>query len=200
MLHVKSSLDLYSFLKMQNLLEERELYWWPNSGTFEVVIGAILTQNTTWKNVEKSLRELNGFLELESFVQLDMEQLKEQIRSSGYYNQKSARLLLLANNIAEEFGDFKEFQKGVTREWLLAQKGIGEESADSILCYACLRDEMVVDTYTKRFLLTFGIEFKKYCEYKEFLEDGFQENNTKERALLFARYHGMIVEYNKRFM
>ena len=194
----KSSLDIYEFLKSQNLLENSPPLWWPNAGTFEVVISAILTQNTTWKNVEKSLQNLEGYLELESFLTLDIENLKERIRPSGFYNQKAPRLLSLANNIKDKFKSFEKFQTEVTREWLLLQKGVGEESADAILCYACLRDEMVVDSYTKRLLKSFDIEFKKYSQYKFFLEESLRKSfNQKELSKILALYHGMIVEYNK---
>ena len=194
----KSSLDIYEFLKSQNLLENSPPLWWPNAGTFEVVISAILTQNTTWKNVEKSLQNLEGYLELESFLTLDVESLKEKIRPSGFYNQKAPRLLSLANNIKNEFKSFEKFQHTVEREWLLKQKGVGQESADAILCYACLRDEMVVDSYTKRLLKSFDIEFKNYSQYKFFLEESLRKSfHQNELSKIFALYHGMIVEYNK---
>ena len=197
----KNSFDIYRFLKDKNLLLDLPEYWWPNIGTFEVLVGAILTQNTSWKNVEKSLENLDDFIEFETFLTLDESTLKKMIKPSGFYNQKAPRLLQLSFNIKKDFNDFKNFQANVTREWLLMQKGIGEESADSILCYACFRDEMVVDAYTKRFLKTFDIEFNKYDEYKDFLEKGirgdFDENSLN---LIFARFHGMIVEYNKKFL
>jgi len=143
-------------------LQNSPKYWWPNAATFEVVVGAVLTQNTSWKNVEKSLQNLEGFLDLDSFITLHVKELKQKIRPSGFYNQKAPRLLALAKNIKSTFGTFENFQQEVTREWLLLQLGIGQESADAILCYACLRKEMVVDTYTKRLLKSFNIEFKNY--------------------------------------
>jgi len=194
----KSSLDIYNFLQKKNLLQNSPKWWWPNAGTFEVVVGAILTQNTTWKNVEKSLANLEGSLDLDSFSSLHVKTLKEHIHPSGFYNQKAPRLLQLTSNIKNEFNDFTTFQKEVTREWLLMQKGIGEESADAILCYACFRNEMVVDSYTKRLLKTFGVEFKTYTQYKDFLQHGLEKAFTcKELNLIYARFHGMIVEYNK---
>jgi len=198
LLQEKDSFVIYSFLEEQNLLKNSPKYWWPNGGTFEVVIGAILTQNTTWENVEKSLENLKGFLELENFLSLSEAQLKEKIKPSGFYNQKAPRLLALSQNIQTNFQDFQTFQKEVTRKWLLTQKGIGEESADAILCYACFRPEMVVDTYTKRLLKKFGIEFQKYGEYKSFLEEGLKIHYKKDDLnLIYMKYHGMIVEYNK---
>ncbi len=190
---------LYQNLQHLDLLTHRPRWWWPNAGTFEVVIGAVLTQNTTWKNVEKSLANLRGYTTLESFLQLDETEFKARIKSTGFYNQKAPRLHIIAKNIKSEFGTFETFQKEVTRSWLLTQKGIGEETADSILNYACYRDEMVVDTYTKRLLKTHGIELKNYAAYKAYLQESLQSHYPKEDlALHYARFHGMIVEYNKR--
>ncbi|SFV51088.1 Endonuclease III [hydrothermal vent metagenome] len=196
--------EIYNYLKSFDLLRDAPKYWWPNAGSFEVVISAILTQNTTWKNVEKSLHNLQTHQSLESFLELSQEELKRAIRPSGFYNQKASRLLTLAHMIKKEFGTFEAFQKRVERSWLLEQKGIGKESADAILCYACLRPTMVIDAYTKRVLATFDIEFKKYQEYKEFIEDGvkqeykaFAKECNDDFTLLYARFHGMFVEYVK---
>ena len=198
---LKDSLQIYNYLKNKNLLENSPEYWWPNSGSFEVVIGAMLTQNTTWKNVEKSLKNLELFLDLDNFLTLDEESLKEMIKPSGFYNQKAPRLQQLSRNIKNDFSDFRTFKNEVTREWLLKQIGIGKESADAILCYACFRDEMVVDTYTKRLLKTFDIDFSSYDDYKDYLEDGIRSGlNDKSINIIFARFHGMIVEYNKKYL
>ena len=195
----KNSIEIYNFLEAKNLLVNSPKYWWPNSGSFEVVVGTILTQNTTWKNVEKSLLNLKFFLDLDSFLTLDETSLKKMIKPSGFYNQKAPRLLELSHNIKNDFEDFKTFQKRVSREWLLNQKGIGQESADAILCYACFRDEMVVDTYTKRLLKKFDIEFSDYDKYKDYLESGLRANISEgDLNLVYARFHGMIVEYNKK--
>ena len=195
----KSALGIYDFLAAKDLLKNSPPLWWPNAGKFEVIVGAILTQNTTWKNVEKSLGNLEGFLLLERFTSLDEQSLKQMIKPSGFYNQKAPRLLELSHNMQNEFNTFEQFQKEVSLKWLIEQKGIGEESADAILCYACLRDEMVVDSYTKRLLKSFGIEFKKYAEYQAFLETELREAYPKEELFgIFAYFHGMIVEYNKR--
>ena len=158
-----------------------------------------MTQNTTWKNVEKSLQNLQNHLTLESFLTLNEEQLKLKIKPSGFYNQKAPRLLQIAQNIQNDFDNIENFKNNVTREWLLKQKGIGKESADSILCYGCFKDIMVVDSYTKRLLKKYGIEFKNYDEYQQSLESGIRANISKDTALIFAQFHGMIVEYSKRY-
>ena len=199
-----SVLKIYNYLKQFDLLRNSPKYWWPSYGTFEVVLGAVLTQNTTWRNVEKSLKNLENFLELESFLELSEEELKKRIRPSGFYNQKAPRLLALAQAIQTDFGSFERFQQEVERTWLLRQKGIGKESADAILCYACKRPTMVVDAYTKRALAEFSITYKEYDEYKTFLEGGAQNNwdilskdCDNDLPLFYARFHGMFVEYGK---
>ena len=99
----RNAATIYNFLKEKDLLKNSPRYWWPNYGSFEVVVGAILTQNTTWKNVEKSLQNLQGYTTLESFLQLDEETLKKAIKPSGFYNQKAPRLLQLTKNIKKDF-------------------------------------------------------------------------------------------------
>ncbi len=194
------SYALYNYLQAENLLDNVPEYWWPNAGTFQIVLTAILGQNTTWLNVEKSMDNLQEYLTLESFLTLDEKSLIKRIHPSGFYNQKAPRLLALAKNIKEQFSTFENFQDSVTREWLLEQKGIGEESADAILCYGCMRAEMVVDTYAKRVLKKFAVEFKTYREYKIFLEEGIQKHcKQAQLAKVYALFHGMIVEYNKHY-
>ena len=198
-------LEIYTHLYRLSLLEGAPKFWWPNAGSFEVVVGAILTQNTTWSNVEKSLKGLEGYLSLERFLSLEEEEIKARIKPSGFYNQKAPRLLAIAKAVQEDFGSFERFQKEVDREWLLAQKGIGKESADAILCYGCMRPVMVVDSYTKRVLSEFSVHFRKYDEYKRYLEEGVEsaweilkKEHEENLTLLFARFHGMFVEYAKR--
>lgn len=203
-MQITNSYELLLELKKLNLLANKPKYWWPNFGTFEVVVGALLTQNTKWENVEKALANLEGFLELEEFLKLDIISLKEAIKPSGFYNQKSEALYKLARNIKDEFESFELFKKEVSREWLLNQKRVGQETADSILCYACKKDEMVVDSYSNRLLRSLGYEFESYEELKEWFEDGILANWDKLREqyednlnLCYARYHGKIVEFVK---
>ena len=202
-----NSYELLIQLRELNLLKNSPKYWWPDAGTFEVVVGALLTQNTKWSNVEKALKRWKGEKgewRIERLAEVDEKELAEIIKSVGFYNQKAKRLKLLAKNILEEFGNFETFQESVTREWLLAQKGVGFETADAILCYGCFRDVMVVDAYTKRVLKNFSYEFDSYDEMREWCERGVLENweklkNFYENSLnlCFARFHGKIVEYSK---
>ena len=138
---------------------------------------------------------------------IDLTLFTQLITPSGFKNQKAKRLKTICQNILEDFGDFESFQNSVSREWLLQQKGIGAESADAILCYACGQEQMVVDAYTNRLLKEFGYEFESYDELKDWLEFGINENLDKivefyeyEISLneIYCKFHGKIVEYMKR--
>ena len=206
---MQNSFKIFEFLKNKGYLKElRDPLWWPNSGTFEVVVGAILTQQTKWQKVEKALENLKNeqLLSLEALAECDTKKLSTLIKPSGFYNTKAKRLKLLANNILRDFENFENFKERVDREWLLSQKGLGKESSDSILCYACYRDILPVDSYTNRLLKRFGYEFSEYDELREWMEDGVLSNLDKiaeiygeERSInkIFARFHGKIVEYGK---
>jgi endonuclease-3 related protein len=197
---LSDSWELYTALERLDLLQNSQPLWWPQHGTFEVVVGAILTQNTQWTRVTVSLANLTqaGVLTLEALSTIDIETLMELIRPSGLIKAKAKNIILLSQAILESFGSFETFTHEVTREWLLAQRGIGPETADSILCYACLRPAMVVDSYTARLLRAFGYEFENYSDLQEWCERGVREH-CDESILqrIFAHFHGMIVEYVK---
>lgn len=204
------SFELFKALKNSRLINyTSEELWWPNSGTFDVVVGTILTQQAKWEKVEKSLLNLReeNLLNLESIAKIDAKELSLLIKPSGFYNTKAKTLKKLCQNISEEFENFEKFALAVNRDWLLAQKGIGEESCDSILCYACKQDVMVVDSYTNRLLKKFGYEFESYSELQEWLVYGIQSNHQKINRLyekemplhvIYARFHGKIVEFCKK--
>lgn len=194
------SFELFSALERLKLLENSPPLWWPSYGTFEVVVGAVLTQNTQWSRVEISLKNLRNRELLDPAVlsQCHNESLMELIRPSGLFKAKASNLIRLSHNMIEEFGDFETFSLSVERDWLLSQKGIGPETADSILCYACARPAMVVDAYTARLLNAFGYEFESYDELQEWCEAGIRGYfDTVQLPAAFARFHGMIVEYVK---
>lgn len=200
-MQLSDSWELFSVLKDLNLLENSQPLWWPQHGTFEVVVGAILTQNTQWTRVTISLVNLAQYdlLTLEALSQCDPEVLMELIRPSGLIKAKAQNIIRLCRSILEDFGSFEAFTLNVSREWLLAQKGIGPETADSILCYACMRPVMVVDSYTARLLKAFGYEFENYADLQEWCERGVLEHCDNEiLQRTFAHFHGMIVEYVKR--
>jgi len=207
---IANSFELLKMLKNAGYLKElRDPLWWPNSGTYEVVVGTILTQQTKWEKVEKSLKNLKeaGVDSLEDISRLDNKTLSLLIKPSGFYNTKAKYLLGVCKNITEYFGNFEEFCDRVDREWLLMQKGIGQESADSILCFGCKRDIFVVDSYTSRLLKAFGYEFESYDELSEWMSSGILSNLDKVTDLykkelsineIYARFHGKIVEYCKQ--
>ena len=199
-MELHDSFELFSALERLHLLENSPPLWWPSYGTFEVVVGAILTQNTQWSRVQISLDNLrnNGLLSPDALARCDVEILMELIRPSGLFKAKAQNIIRLSRAMMDDFGDFETFALSVDREWLLSQKGIGPESADSILCYACARSAMVVDSYTARLLNAFGYEFESYDELQEWCEVGVRTSCDEiQLPAVFARFHGMIVEYVK---
>lgn len=204
---MRRSIELLGALKNAGFAAtSRDPFWWPNSGTFEVVVGVVLTQQAKWERVEESLallRKANA-LHVKTLAQMNEEKLKDYIRPSGCFNAKAKTLIRLSRGILEEFETFEVFAKEVSREWLLAQKGIGPESADSILCYACYKEAMVVDSYTNRLLRYYGYTFESYEMLQEWLMEGLEEaevaklyERTLSRVELYARFHGKIVEFCK---
>jgi len=200
-----NSFELLVALQNNNALKTlRDPLWWPRSCSFWVIVGVILTQQTKWEKVEQSIENLEkeGIDSLEKLALLDEFFLSSLIKPSGFYNTKATRLKTLCKAIVEEFGSFEDFSTQVERDWLLAQKGIGEESADSILCYACGRESMVVDAYTARLLYALGYEFDDYASIQAWLVEGISQNFHKlEKISLnkaYALFHGEIVEFCKK--
>ena len=209
MINISNSYDLLIFLHEQNLIDEKYEYWWPNDSEFEILVGAILTQNTKWTNVEISLKNLRKLEidNLEKLRDINLETFIIAITPSGFKNQKSIRLKILAKNIINDFETFENFCDRVTRDWLLSQKGIGPETADAIMCYSCKQDYMVIDSYTNRLVKRFGFEFETYEELQDWCEYGINENYDKIAKLynedislnkIYSRFHGKIIEYMKR--
>lgn len=137
-------------------------HWWPGNTPLEVIVGAILTQNTAWTNVEKAIRALRGgrLLSLRALREVSVERLEEAIRPAGYFRQKARKLKEFVRFIDERHaGSLKRVARAETallREQLLGVWGIGPETADSILLYALERPVFVVDTYTKRVAVRHG--------------------------------------------
>jgi endonuclease-3 related protein len=194
--------------KTGHLKTLRDPLWWPRSRTFWVIVGAILTQQSKWEKVEQSLENLEkaGIDSLEKLVTCKPETMCELIKPSGFYNTKAKNLQALSRAIVEEFGNFEFFCEAVSREWILAQKGIGQESADSILCYACEREAIVVDAYSARLLHAFGYEFESYESLQAWFCEGIDTHWHKVQVLyerelslneVYARFHGKIVEFCK---
>jgi endonuclease-3 related protein len=159
---------------------------------FEIICGALLTQNTSWIQVEKALLNLKQIHSLspESILSLDPKTLKEAIRPAGYYNQKAMRLKTLACWFSE-LGD-----RVPAREELLSLKGVGPETADSILLYAFKQLSFVVDAYTKRIVTNLGIADEKASYYE--IKTMFEENLPEDLAV-YQEYHALLVEHAKRY-
>ncbi len=168
---------------------------WPRRGGFspewlEIVIGAVLTQNTRWENVEISLCQLRdvGLVDLASIVESSDETIQKAIRSSGFYRQKSATLRQLARLFLSLNGPLP------SRESLLSVRGVGPETADSILLYAFGEPEFVVDNYTRRFLERMAL-IATGIGYEE-LKAAF-ERQLQPDVSLYRAYHALIVQHGK---
>jgi len=176
--------------------------WWPADSPFEIMVGAILTQNTNWKNVERAIDNLKraGFLSLPAMSELSQDLLAEYIRPAGYYNIKAGRLRNFFGFVNKEWdGDLDFFLQqpaAVLREQLLSIKGIGPETADSMALYAAGHPVFVVDAYTHRILLRHEIidESFGYHEIQELFMD-----NLEEDARQFNEYHALIVQVGKEY-
>jgi len=178
------------------------LQWWPGDTPFEVAVGAILTQNTNWANVQKAIGRIKerGALSPVPLYGLDQADLEELIRPSGYYRVKARRLKAFLEVLCEGFGgDLDAMLAGElqdVRRRLLSIAGIGEETADSILLYAGGRPVFVVDAYTRRILERHGMLEGRHS-YGE-IQRRFLEALPPE-AELYNQYHALIVEAGKRF-
>ena len=176
--------------------------WWPGETPFEVMVGAILTQNTNWKNVERAIANLkkDGLLTLAAMSALSREQLAKYIRPAGYYNIKAQRLRNFFALINEKWdGDLDLFlcqPAVVLREELLSVKGIGPETADSMILYAAGKPVFVVDAYTHRILSRHEIIDESYDYHM--IQELFTDN-LEEDSALFNEYHALIVRVGKEF-
>lgn len=176
--------------------------WWPASSPFEVAIGAILTQNTNWKNVEKAINNLkkNNLLIPKKLKEIDDKKLSTLIKSAGYYNQKSKKIKEFVKFLIEKYGGdmsrMGEEDPEKLREEFLKIKGIGKESADSILLYALEKPVFVVDAYTYRIMLRHGLIYEDIT-YDE-LKETFEKNLSKD-VKIFNEYHALLVKVGKEF-
>jgi endonuclease-3 related protein len=175
--------------------------WWPGETPFEVMVGAILTQRTNWRNVEKAILNLKeaDVLSPQALAESDLVRLQGLIRSAGYYRQKAARVRRLAEWVMERCGGDLEGLGDIATEDLradlLSVRGIGPETADSIMLYALERPVFVVDAYTKRIVVRHGL-LDPECGYYE-LKDLF-EFALPADVDLFKDYHAHLVEVGKR--
>lgn len=192
---------------LQNMYEVLErhfgnLFWWPGETPFEIAVGAILTQNTNWKNVERAIGQLKsqGFLSTKELLKANDDRVAELIRPSGYYNVKTKRLKDFLYFLEREYGGSMDqmFQTDLwtLRKKLLGIKGIGEETADSILLYAGGKPIFVVDGYTRRILERHGIIEKNwsYGRIQKLYMSCLPESTT-----LYNQYHALLVSTGKHY-
>lgn len=176
------------------------LKWWPGDTPFEIMVGAILTQNTSWSNAEKAIENLKkeNLLEPRRLYRINQENLAQLIKPSGYYNIKARRLKNFVNIFVNDFegsaekmfsGDSEELRKK-----LLNVNGIGPETADSILLYAGKKPFFVVDAYTKRVFSRHELisENAAYHQIQEFFSQ-----NLDQDVKLFNEFHAQIVMLGK---
>lgn len=177
-----------------------EQHWWPGETRLEMMLGAVLTQNTAWTNVEKAITTLrnNGALDLDALNEASREHIADWIRPAGYFNQKAGYVKAMVETIHDRFdGSLNQLfalDTATLRKELLSWKGIGPETADSILLYAGKRPVFVVDAYTKRFLSRHG-----WCDEKTSYDEiakVFTEN-LPEDVQLYNEYHALIVRLGK---
>jgi len=186
--------------------------WWPVNGKynrndfsiprnskekFEIILGAILTQNTSWKNAEKALANLRkaNLLDPVKIVKAKDQVIAKAVRPSGYFNQKAERLKIISDFLLKN-KDISRLPVEDMRNELLAIKGVGPETADSIILYAFNKPSFVVDLYTRRIFSRLGI-CRKDAGYEEL--QGLFHKELKKDAVLFNEYHALIVEHAKRF-
>jgi endonuclease III related protein len=176
--------------------------WWPGETAFEVCVGAILTQNTSWTNVEKALAVLRdrGILSFAGLHGMTPDELAPLIRSSGYFNVKARRVLAFVDFLGREYGGAVEPMAGEEphelREKLLAVSGIGRETADSIALYAAGLPIFVVDAYTRRIFTRLGL-LRGHEDY-DVIRRVF-ESALPGEAALYNDYHAQIVHLGKDF-
>ena len=174
--------------------------WWPGETPLEVMVGAVLTQNTNWKNVERAIDNLRraDLLELHALAELPLDELENLLRPAGYYRIKARRLQNLLAMVVDRYDGSLEtmFRTNLAtlREELLAVNGIGPETADSILLYAGGLPSFVVDAYTARIFSRHGwIEFDAdYHAIKDYFEA-----NLPDDVPIFNEYHALLVAVGK---
>lgn len=209
--------NIYNIL----LKNYRSQHWWPTTPKgklkpeyvggpkneqeqLEIIFGSLLTQNTSWKNVEKALICLNRnkLIDINRILDHPHEKLAECIRSSGYHNQKAERLKIMAKFLkATPIKILQKLDVKTLREVLLKIKGIGPETADSIILYAFNKPIFVIDTYTKRIMSRIGICKKDvtYDELQKLFMDRLSSANPETDVKLFNEYHALLVEHAKRY-
>ena len=186
--------QVYQHLRKQHGAQD----WWPGDSPFEIMVGAILTQNTAWTNVEKAIDNLKAAksLDAKKIVVMKHEQLAQLIRPSGYFNIKANRLRALCEWFVQHGGSRKiaRYATSELRRELLQVHGVGPETADDILLYAFERPVFVIDAYTRRIFSRLGIVEgnETYDALRELFEQRLQGDTA-----LYNEYHALIVMHGK---
>jgi endonuclease-3 related protein len=175
-------------------------HWWPADESFEVMVGAILTQSVAWKNVEKAIENLKnaGVMSPSALRKLSLPEIADLIRPGIYYNVKAQKLKALVDWLGERYQDDPDELRNVSpallRKELLSVWGIGEETADSIILYAAGKPVFVIDAYTRRIINRIGLgpDKDKYAAYQSLFMD-----NLPADAALFNEYHALLVRLGK---
>ena len=190
-------MQIYSTL----VADHGQLGWWPGRSRFEIIVGAILTQNTAWRNVERAIASLRsrGWLRPEAMARVPSSRLAEAVRSSGHFRQKGRKLKAFLEYLdrrhAGKLGRMARLATSDLRRELLDIWGIGQETADSILLYAFGRSVFVVDTYTHRLLHRHGLHpGGGYEPVRHFLE-----RHIPPRPELYNDFHAQIVWVGHRY-
>ncbi len=191
-------------MEIYQLLYEyyRRQHWWPGHSRFEIIVGAILTQNTNWDNVEKAIKNLKAAKSLtaEKLYEMDISLLAEMIRPAGYYNIKAGRLKNFLEWLFKEHdGDLNRLEDTdpeTLRRELLQIKGVGPETADSIVLYAFDKPVFVVDAYTCRIMGRHGL-IEDGADYEQ-VRDFFQSYLDRD-VKLFNEYHALLVRLGKEY-
>lgn len=178
-------------------------HWWPGETPFEIMIGAVLTQNTAWTNVEKAISNLRDHdcLDAERMMALTPARLAALIRPAGYFNIKAKRLRNFCEwylAVGAEKG-MAVLDDKMLRHELLTVNGVGPETADDILLYACDRPVFVIDAYTRRIFSRLGLVAgdETYEQLRQIFEKALARGSRHERIKLFNEYHALIVSHGK---
>ena len=190
--------NLIDIVYRRLLVEYGPQNWWPAETWFEIVVGAILTQGTSWRNVEKAINKMKsaGAMNPKAIREMDSNMLSELIYSSGFYRIKAGRLKAVTKYLGQRFGDDIEIMRAVDsdklRRELLEIKGIGQETADDILLYAVGLPFFVVDSYTKRIFSRLGIASEK-GSYR--LYQSIFMSTLGNDVSWMKEYHALIVQH-----
>lgn len=175
-------------------------YWWPAETRFEVIIGAFLTQQTTWKNVELAIQDLKdkGLLDPRSLATAPLNHVETLIRQTGFYRQKARRIINFSRYLVTKYdGSLDKFFTKSTeqlRKELLSLEGIGSETADSILLYAADRLTFPIDAYTIRLCKRLGVKDLKYADLRIFFE-----NSLPKDLEVYKEFHALIDKLGKTY-